>query len=79
MKIINQVTCTIEEVEGAPTLQDVLDRKDIPDVTIKVFDNDYLCDDLEAPIFYLDEIDERQRKCSALIVHIFKKFVLIMI
>ncbi len=49
------------------------------DGQIKVFDNNYFDEDLEAPIFRPLELDERQWKSEVLIAHIFKNLIVLMI
>lgn len=51
----------------------------IGDAKIKIFDNNYFDDDMEAPIFNLLELDERQWNSEILIAHIFKELVILMI
>lgn len=85
MIIFDNRYCTYNEEEKKLTVEEffaeVNDNNylNFGDGQIKVFDNNYFDEDLEAPIFKPLELDERQWKSEVLIAHIFKKLIILMI
>lgn len=85
MIIFDNRYCKYDEEEKAITVEEffaeVNDNNylNFGDGQIKVFDNNYFDEDLEAPIFRPLELDERQWKSEVLIAHVFKNLIVLMI
>lgn len=85
MIIFDNRYCQYDEEERKMTVEkffaEVNDNNylNFGDGQIKVFDNNYFDEDLEAPIFRPLELDERQWKSEVLIAHIFKNLIVLMI
>lgn len=85
MIIFDNRYCQYDEEEKTMTVEEffaeVNDNNylNFGDGQIKVFDNNYFDEDLEAPIFRPLELDERQWKSEVLIAHIFKNLIVLMI
>lgn len=85
MIIFDNRNCTRNEEERTMTVEEffaeVNDNNylNFGDGQIKVFDNSYFDEDLEALIFRPLELDERQWKSEVLIAHIFKNLIVLMI
>lgn len=85
MIIFDNRHCTYDEEEKTMTVEEFFaevnnnNYLNFGEGQIKVFDNNYFDEDLEAPIFRPLELDERQWKSEVLIAHIFKNLIVLMI
>ncbi len=85
MIIFDNRYCQYDEEERKMTVEEFFaevnnnNYLNFGDGQIKVFDNNYFDEDLEAPIFRPLELDERQWKSEVLIAHIFKNLIVLMI
>ena len=85
MIIFYNLYCQYDEEERKMTVEEFFaevnnnNYLNFGDGQIKVFDNNYFDEDLEAPIFRPLELDERQWKSEVLIAHIFKNLIVLMI